>query len=58
MNARAGRPPKEITKNQNIGLRLSQETVSKLKECAESLGVSRTAVIENGIDLVYKTIKK
>lgn len=58
MNARMGRPPKEITKNQNIGFRLSQETVNKLKECAETLGISRTAVIEQGIDLVYKTIKK
>ncbi len=58
MKARMGRPPKEITKNQNIGFRLSQETVNKLKECAEVLEVSRTAVIEKGIDLVYETIKK
>ena len=58
MAARTGRPPKEITKNQNIGFRLSQETADKLKECAEVLNVSRTSVIEKGIDLVYETIKK
>lgn len=57
MNAQLGRPPKEVTKNINIGFRLSKETVDKLVECAEKMQTTRTAVVEKGIDLVYKSIK-
>lgn len=57
MNARLGRPPKEVTKNINIGFRLTKETVDKLAECADKLQITRTAVVEKGIDLVYKSIK-
>lgn len=57
MKARMGRPPKEIRKSVNLGLRLTQETADKLQECADKLSVSRTAIIEKGIDLVYKSLK-
>lgn len=57
MNAQMGRPPKEITKSVNLGLRITQETAEKLQECADKLEISRTAVIEKGIDLVHKSIK-
>lgn len=57
MTARLGRPPKENTKNVNIGFRLTKETVSKLEECANKLNTTRTAVIEKGIDLVHASIK-
>mgnify|MGYP000025634741 CR=1 FL=1 len=46
MKARMGRPPKEIKKSVNLGLRLTQETADKLKECADKLSVSRTVIIE------------
>lgn len=55
--ARTGRPPKEITKNVNLGLRISEDTARKLRECADSLQQSRTQIIEQGINLVYKAIK-
>lgn len=58
MSPRTGRPPKEKTKNVNLGLRISEETAEKLQTCAESLKVSRTEVIEKGIDLVEKSLKK
>lgn len=58
MAPKLGRPRKEVTKSVSIGLRLSQETADKLKKCADSLNTSRTAVIEKGIDLVEKGIKK
>ncbi len=58
MSPRTGRPPKEITKDVNIGIRITQETADKLQKCAKALGVSRTAVIEKGIDLVEAEIKK
>ncbi len=55
---KTGRPPKEITKNVSLGLRLTQETADKLQYCAEYLKISRTEVIEKGIDLVEAEIKK
>ncbi len=58
MSPRTGRPKKEITKCVNLGLRLTESTADKLKWCADSLGVSRTEVIEKGIDLVEAEIKK
>jgi len=58
MSPRTGRPRKEITKSVNIGLRLTEETAAKLQRCADALGISRTEVIEKGIDLVDAGIKK
>ncbi len=58
MSPRTGRPRKEITKSVNLGLRLTEETAAKLQRCADALGISRTEVIEKGIDLVEQGIKK
>ena len=58
MSPRTGRPRKEITKSVNIGLRLTEETAAKLQRCADTLGISRTEVIELGIDLVEQGMKK
>ena len=58
MSPRTGRPPKEIKKSVNLGLRITQETADKLSACAKALGVSRTQIIERGIDLVEKELKK
>lgn len=58
MAPKMGRPPKEITKSVNIGFRLSEETAQKLQECADILKVSRTQVVEKGIDLVYEDAKE
>ncbi len=57
MSPRMGRPPKDNPKNTNIGLRLQRETAEKLQWCADVLNVSRTEVIEQGIDLVEEKIK-
>ena len=58
LSPRTGRPRKDITKSVNLGLRITKETADKLQRCANSLGISRTEVIERGIALVEKTIKK
>lgn len=58
MSPKTGRPHKDVTKSVNLGLRLTKETAGKLQRCAETLGISRTEVIEKGIDLVDETIKK
>lgn len=58
MSPKTGRPHKDITKSVSLGLRLTKETADKLQWCANSLGISRTEVIEKGIDLVEAKIKK
>ena len=58
MFPRTGRPRKEITKSVNLGLRLTEETAAKLQRCADALGISRTEVTEQGIDLVEQGMKK
>ena len=57
MSPKTGRPPKEVTKNVNLGLRISKETADKLQRCADYLKISRTEVIERGIELVEATLK-
>ncbi|MCI9170807.1 MAG: hypothetical protein HFF42_07755 [Lawsonibacter sp.] len=37
---------------------MTEETAEKLQRCADTLGISRTEVIEKGIDLVEEGIKK
>lgn len=58
MAPKIGRPHKEITKNVALGLRISKETAEKLQKCADAMKISRTEVIEKGIDLVEKDLKK
>ena len=58
MSPKTGRPHKDITKSVNLGRRLTKDNADKLQRCAETLGISRTEVIEKGIDLVDETIKK
>lgn len=58
MAPKIGRPPKENPKNVELGIRLTEETANKLKACADALGVSRTEIIEMGINLVEKSLQK
>ena len=58
MSPKTGRPHKEVTKNVSLGLRLTKQTAEKLQECSDILKISRTEVIEKGIDLVYEGLKK
>lgn len=54
-----GRPIKGTQKKDvSLQLRISKDTESKLKECADSLGKSRTEVIEMGIDLIHESVSK
>lgn len=55
MTPRMGRPPKNGTiKNVHLQLRITEKTAYELKKSAEILGISRTEVIENGIEKIYK----
>lgn len=54
---RTGRPPKgESSKNISLQLRITEKTANQLKECAEILGISRTEVIEKGIEKIYAEV--
>lgn len=52
MSPRTGRPQKEDAKKVKLTLRLNEATAAKLKKCAERLNMTRTEVIEKGIDLM------
>lgn len=60
MSPRTGRPLKgEKRKDVSLQLRISEDTANKLNECSEILGISRTEVIEQGIDLIHQNkVKK
>lgn len=50
-----GRPPKNGTvKNVHLQLRITEKTADELKKSAEILEISRTEVIEKGIEKIYK----
>lgn len=56
MSPRTGRPSKEVTKSESLQMRITKETAIKLQQCADSLGITRTAVVEKGIDLVAEAL--
>lgn len=59
MSPRTGRPPKQgKPKEVSLQMRITKETADKLQKCANELSISRTEVIEKGIDLVDEQIKR
>lgn len=57
MSPRTGRPPKgESSKNVKLQLRITEKTANELKECAELMGISRTEVIEKGVELIHNEV--
>lgn len=59
MSPRTGRPTKGDTpRTKKIGIRASEEELSKIEYCADKLNVSRTDAIMRGIDLLIEKLKK
>lgn len=59
MSPRTGRPIKGTQKKDiSLQLRISKDTDAKLRECADSMGISRTEVIELGIDRLYEDVTR
>lgn len=57
MSPRTGRPVKgEAPKNISLQLRISEKTAKELKKCSEMLGISRTEVIEKGVELIHNEL--
>lgn len=57
MSPRTGRPT-EDPKNIRLGVRLTKADREKLEYCCEVLGMTKTEVIQKGIEEVYQEIQK
>ena len=58
LSRKMGRPITEHPKDKLLQVRLDKETLDKLDYCANIQDVSRSSIVRNGIDKVYKEIKK
>ncbi len=58
MSPRTGRPPIDNPKGKRINIRITEQTDRDLTECSKILNVSKTEVIEMGIQKVKADIKK
>lgn len=54
----AGRPKTQNPKNIRLEIRLTENENKLLEECAEQLGVTKTEVINRGINLVKEELDK
>ena len=54
MSPRTGRPKSDNPKNVRLEIRLTEMEAKKLANCADKLGITRTAVILKGIDKIYQ----
>lgn len=58
MSPSKGRPPIENPKNVRLEIRLTHEQAETLAECAERLQVTRTDVINKGVEMVKAELDK
>ncbi|MCK9251818.1 MAG: hypothetical protein M0P55_03595 [Clostridiales bacterium] len=56
MTPRTGRPPKESTRDHQYRIRLSDDELKKLDECARITGRAKADIIREGIDKVYQEL--
>ena len=53
-----GRPKVDQPKANFVGVRLDDETVRKLDECATQQQTSRSEIVRQGIERIHEGIKK
>ncbi len=58
MSPRTGRPKIENPKNEIIKIRATKEDREKLQFCCEKIGKTQYEIVMEGINRVYKDIKK
>lgn len=51
-----GRPPSKNPKDYEFRIRLDNESKEKLEHCAEKKNTSKSEVVREGIELVYREI--
>ncbi len=57
MSPRTGRPT-DNPKTLNTRVRMSKEDIDKLEYCCKKTGKHKSEIIREGIDKVYKELKK
>lgn len=58
MSPSRGRPPIDNPKNVRLEIRLTTQQAKTLSECAELLKVTRTDVINKGVEMVKAELDK
>lgn len=58
MSSSKGRPPIDNPKNVRLEIRLTEKQAEILSDCAERLKVSRTEVINRGVEMVKAELDK
>ena len=58
MSPPKGRPPIDNPKNVRLEIRLTAQQAETLSECAERLQVTRTDVINKGVEMVKAELDK
>ena len=58
MSPTQGRPPIENPKDLQYRLRMTKEDAEKLDYCCKQTGKTKAEVLREGLELVYKAIKK
>lgn len=58
MSPSKGRPPIENPKSVRFEIRMTQEQAETLSECAERLQVTRTDVVNKGVEMVKAELDK
>ena len=53
-----GRPPKENPRNKKLTIRVTEKELNDIDECAKSLGISKTELVIQGVQMVCSAIKK
>lgn len=56
--AKMGRPKSDNPKSTRLAVRVDDETLAKLDEIAEANSLSKGQVIRQGIELLYRHVKK
>lgn len=57
MSRQKGQKLKEVTKDMRLQVRIDKETMEKLKETAETVGVSQAEIVRRGIESEYRKAK-
>ncbi len=58
MSPARGRPPVDNPKNVRLEIRLTEKEAKTLSECARRLNVTRTDVINKGVEMVKAELDK
>ena len=58
MSPSKGRPPIENPKSARFEIRMTREQAKTLSECAERLQITRTDVINKGVEMVKAELDK